>query len=177
MEDNPKSRRILPGTLILFVHHLVEKIVFVFIKLGFSPNALTIIALLLGLASGLFFALGHPIWAGIMLMLCGVFDILDGMVAVKTKRTSVFGAIFDSTLDRRSRNRMQGRDHAEGRTSRLRFLRRRRRTAFRRIRARHHCRFDSHSPCIERRGIPENFSCKKSGKAAPRDCLKSSSPA
>ena len=102
MTDQQKSRRILPEPLILFVHGLVERTVVLFIKLKFSPNALTVIALLLGMGSGIFFALGHPIWAGILLIFCGAFDILDGMVAVKTNRKSIFGAIFDSTLDRYS---------------------------------------------------------------------------
>jgi len=102
LSDKQKTIRILPKPLISFVHGLVERTVVLFIMLGLSPNTLTVIALLLGMGSGIFFALGHPIWAGILLIFCGVFDILDGMVAVKTNRKSIFGAIFDSTLDRYS---------------------------------------------------------------------------
>ena len=37
-----------------------------------------------------------------MIILCGFFDLLDGQVAAKTNKQSLFGAIFDSTLDRYS---------------------------------------------------------------------------
>ncbi|MBN1223449.1 MAG: CDP-alcohol phosphatidyltransferase family protein [Candidatus Aminicenantes bacterium] len=102
MNDKQKNLRLLPKPLLLFVHKLIERTVVLFIKLKFSPNTLTVLALLLGLGSGVFFGMEHPIWAAGLLILCGIFDILDGMVAVKTMRTTVFGAIFDSTLDRYS---------------------------------------------------------------------------
>jgi len=92
--------RILPRSLIEGVRKGVEKIVVLFIKLKFTPNTLTIIALIMGLGSGICFAFGQPIWGAVLLILCGLFDILDGMVAVKTDQKSLFGAIFDSTLDR-----------------------------------------------------------------------------
>ena len=37
-----------------------------------------------------------------MIFLCGALDIVDGKVAVKAKKQSLYGAIFDSTLDRYS---------------------------------------------------------------------------
>ena len=37
-----------------------------------------------------------------MILVCGIFDILDGKVAESTNTKSLFGAIFDSTLDRYS---------------------------------------------------------------------------
>lgn len=42
------------------------------------------------------------LWAGILIIICGIFDILDGKVAIRTNQKSLFGAIFDSTLDRYS---------------------------------------------------------------------------
>ena len=102
MTTEPKKKpvRILPRSLIEAVRKSIEKIVGVFIKLKFSPNTLSLITLFWGLGSGICFALGHPIWGAVLLILCGLFDVLDGMVAVKTNRQSLFGAIFDSTLDR-----------------------------------------------------------------------------
>ena len=71
-------------------------------RLKLAPNFISFIALLLGLTAGLLFALSYPLWAGILIILCGFFDILDGQVASKTDKKSLFGAIFDSTLDRYS---------------------------------------------------------------------------
>jgi len=83
-----------------FVRGLIEKTVVLFIKLKFTPNTLTVATLFWGLGSGILFALGHPIGGALLLILCGIFDVLDGMVAIKTNTQSLFGAIFDSTMDR-----------------------------------------------------------------------------
>jgi CDP-diacylglycerol--glycerol-3-phosphate 3-phosphatidyltransferase len=63
---------------------------------------LTVFALLFGVAAGIMFALEEPGWGALMIFLCGLFDMLDGKVAMKTNTKSDFGALFDSTLDRYS---------------------------------------------------------------------------
>ncbi|MBN2409091.1 MAG: CDP-alcohol phosphatidyltransferase family protein [Candidatus Aminicenantes bacterium] len=73
-----------------------------FVHLGVSPNRITLFALLAGLAAGAFFAFDFPAWAVVLIFICGALDVIDGKVAVKTGRKSLYGAIFDSTLDRYS---------------------------------------------------------------------------
>ena len=99
-EQKKNPIRILPRSAIDFVRSLIEKTVVLFIKLKFTPNTLTVTTLFWGLGSGILFALGRPIGGAVLLILCGIFDILDGMVAIKTNKQTLFGAIFDSTLDR-----------------------------------------------------------------------------
>lgn len=94
--------RILPKQLSTFADNRAESIANLFISLKFTPNFISFIALLLGLIAGILFALALPLWAGVVIILCGFFDILDGQVAAKTDKKSLFGAIFDSTLDRYS---------------------------------------------------------------------------
>ena len=53
------------------------------------------------IAAGLFWK-GHMFWGGITLILAGACDALDGRLARNTNRTSRFGAILDSTVDRYS---------------------------------------------------------------------------
>ncbi len=65
-----------------------------------SPNAITIFGTLWSLLAGVIYATGHISIAGWTLGLTGVFDVLDGTVARRTGRSTVFGAFFDSTLDR-----------------------------------------------------------------------------
>jgi CDP-diacylglycerol--glycerol-3-phosphate 3-phosphatidyltransferase len=72
------------------------------VGLNVSPNAVSILALFAGLGAGVLFALGHPAWGGVLIFICGLFDILDGQVAVRANKKSLYGAIFDSTLDRYS---------------------------------------------------------------------------
>src|SRR5213076_3599561 len=46
------------------------------------------------------FALGKTRWGGFLLLLSGVFDMVDGRVAREGGMTTTFGAFYDSTLDR-----------------------------------------------------------------------------
>jgi len=102
--DNQKHQtiRILPKQLITFADNSADSIANLFISLKFTPNVISFIALILGLAAGILFAAAQPLWAGAVIILCGFFDLLDGQVAAKTDKKSLFGAIFDSTLDRYS---------------------------------------------------------------------------
>jgi CDP-diacylglycerol--glycerol-3-phosphate 3-phosphatidyltransferase len=102
--DNQKeqSTRLLPKQLSLFADSSARSIANLFIRFKFTPNFISFTALGLGLAAGILFALARPLWAGIAIILCGFFDLLDGQVAAKTNKISLFGAIFDSTLDRYS---------------------------------------------------------------------------
>ncbi len=65
-----------------------------------SPNMLTVVGLLLTLAVTATLASGHLVWGGILVLLTSAFDMFDGALARATKRNSVFGAFFDSTVDR-----------------------------------------------------------------------------
>jgi CDP-diacylglycerol--glycerol-3-phosphate 3-phosphatidyltransferase len=102
--DNQKHQptRILPKQLSAFADSSADSISNLFISLKFTPNIISFIALMLGIAAGILFAAAQPLWAGVAIILCGFFDLLDGQVAAKTNKKSLFGAIFDSTLDRYS---------------------------------------------------------------------------
>ncbi len=64
------------------------------------PNLLTILGCLVNLSAGIVFALGWIFWGGILLLLGGFFDMMDGAVARQESRTSPFGGFLDSVLDR-----------------------------------------------------------------------------
>lgn len=102
--DNQKQQtaRILPKQLSTFADYSTNSIANLFISLKFTPNSISFIALVLGLAAGILYAFAKPLWAGVVIILCGFFDLLDGRVAAKTDKKSLYGAIFDSTLDRYS---------------------------------------------------------------------------
>lgn len=94
--------RLLPKKLISFTLNSLNQFAALFVNLKIKPNLLTILGLLSGLGAGLLFAFRLPFLAGIAIIICGFFDIIDGKVAVNTNQKSLFGAIFDSTLDRYS---------------------------------------------------------------------------
>lgn len=65
-----------------------------------NPNTLTTLGTLCAMTAGGIYAAGHISLAGWVLGLTAVFDALDGEVARRSGRTTVFGAFYDSTLDR-----------------------------------------------------------------------------
>ncbi len=67
---------------------------------GLSPNALTLIGLGLMCGIGVVIAMGHFALSGVLIILAGLFDTLDGSLARLTNRVTRFGAFLDSTTDR-----------------------------------------------------------------------------
>jgi CDP-diacylglycerol--glycerol-3-phosphate 3-phosphatidyltransferase len=65
-----------------------------------NPNVLTVIGVLINVLSGILFGLGHFFWAGVILIVANLFDMLDGQVARRTGQVTRFGGFLDSTLDR-----------------------------------------------------------------------------
>jgi CDP-diacylglycerol---glycerol-3-phosphate 3-phosphatidyltransferase len=64
------------------------------------PNLLTTLGFVVTAGAGLAFHWQYVSWAGFLMLLGGLFDILDGRVARLTGLGSKFGAFYDSTLDR-----------------------------------------------------------------------------
>src|SRR4030088_2921753 len=67
-----------------------------------TPNQLTVIGLALTFVAAGLVAFGHLRWAGVVLIVAGSFDILDGALARSTHASYPYGAFLDSTLDRYS---------------------------------------------------------------------------
>lgn len=65
-----------------------------------NPNSISFLASIIGVIAGLFFLFGKSATAGILLLLSGILDTFDGTVARLGQRTSKFGAVLDSSLDR-----------------------------------------------------------------------------
>ena len=69
---------------------------------GVSPNVLTTIGVTINIGCGVLFGFGEFFWAGIVLIVANLFDMLDGNVARMTGHVTKFGSFLDSTLDRLS---------------------------------------------------------------------------
>ncbi len=67
---------------------------------GVHPNVLTVIGVMIAVACGLLFGIGEFFWAGIVLIIANIFDMLDGNVARLTGNVTRFGGFLDSSLDR-----------------------------------------------------------------------------
>jgi CDP-diacylglycerol--glycerol-3-phosphate 3-phosphatidyltransferase len=78
------------------VNPLVQRL----IRSGVRPNTITTIGTGLVLVSAVVYATGHIRLGGLLLLLSGVADTLDGQVARGGAMVTRFGAFYDSTLDR-----------------------------------------------------------------------------
>ncbi len=78
----------------------VEKSARPFVKAGLKPNYITVIALLTGLFAGILFAWDRPFCAGIVVLVGGYFDMIDGAVARAMGEVTEFGGVLDSVFDR-----------------------------------------------------------------------------
>jgi CDP-diacylglycerol--glycerol-3-phosphate 3-phosphatidyltransferase len=81
-------------------YYLTQPVVRPLAKTGITPNTITWLGFLLSAGGAALIVTGHLLAAGCMVLVAGLFDLLDGALARYTKRVTQFGAILDSTLDR-----------------------------------------------------------------------------
>ena len=89
----------LRGTL----QPILEKIGKAFASTGLSPNFWTFVGLLFALASAVVYGMGIEfglIIGGVLLLVSGFFDMVDGQVARITGKTSKKGSYLDSMFDK-----------------------------------------------------------------------------
>ncbi len=91
-----------PSSLKAFARRSAEALVAPLARRGIDPNAVTVAGFLLNLATAAVLALDHLTIGGILLLLSGGFDMLDGALARISKSETSFGAFLDSLLDRYS---------------------------------------------------------------------------
>lgn len=70
--------------------------------LGLMPNVVTIIGLIGNILGAFLLAMGQITWGGVLVMLMGPIDALDGTMARLRGQPSRFGAFVDSVTDRYS---------------------------------------------------------------------------
>ena len=81
-------------------YRITNPIVEVVSKSGITPNALTLINLALSIVAACVIATSHFLLGGVLVLVSGLFDLLDGALARFTNQSTKFGAILDSTVDR-----------------------------------------------------------------------------
>lgn len=107
MESKPLRIKLQFG-----IYRLIQPAVRLLVKIGLTPNAVTVIGFILNIGVAVIFIVGaedgnrgdlsYVGWAGGLVLFAGLFDMLDGQVARLGKMSSSFGALLDSVLDRYS---------------------------------------------------------------------------
>ena len=81
---------------------ILRVIVKTLVFLRINPNHLTFLGFVMSIVTAYTFARGRFGTAGVILIIAGLFDMVDGMVARNTNSETPFGAFFDSVMDRYS---------------------------------------------------------------------------
>jgi len=69
-------------------------------RTGLTPDILTWVGLLISAIAATMVGLNHLLVGGVLVLVAGLFDILDGALARLTNHATKFGALLDSTFDR-----------------------------------------------------------------------------
>lgn len=106
MSDNWKSK----GQAL--VYGIINPFIKFLIKMGITPNMITFIGLILNVLASIVLIYGaekgermdhvYVGWAGFIILLGGLMDMVDGRLARVANMSSDYGALFDSVLDRYS---------------------------------------------------------------------------
>ncbi len=83
-------------------NYLTQPAVRLLARTSITPSTLTWFGFLLAVGAAALIIAGHLFAAGFVVLFAGFFDMLDGALARHTNRTTCFGAVLDSTLDRLS---------------------------------------------------------------------------
>src|SRR5499425_3179293 len=104
MTDNnaPQEPQSITGQIGAAGKRGVDFIVNLLASFHVHPNILTLIGMVINIFAMILFAKGIFTWAALVIIFAGIFDIVDGEVARRTKRVTKFGAFFDSVIDRYS---------------------------------------------------------------------------
>jgi len=82
--------------------NVLEPVAMFFNRLGIMPNTMTILGLVGNVFGAVLLALGHIPAGGVVILLMGPIDALDGTMARLRGLSSEFGAFVDSVTDRYS---------------------------------------------------------------------------
>lgn len=94
------------------IYTVVHPVIRGMMTIGMTPNLVTTIGFGINIIAAGVFIMGGELgergdfeyvgWGGGLILLAGLFDMLDGRLARVSGQSSVYGALFDSVLDRYS---------------------------------------------------------------------------
>lgn len=102
MEHSTQSKPTFTERLRVIFKGVLDPIAAFLNRLGLKPNTVTILGLVGNTIGAVLLALGHITWGGIIILLMGPIDALDGTMARLRGESSRFGAFVDSVTDRYS---------------------------------------------------------------------------
>ena len=92
--------QILPDWLKNAYLRLMDPVADWLVRRNVHPNTITVVGTVLMVAGGVLYGSGHIMSGGWLIGLTALTDVMDGTVARRSNKASVFGAFLDSSLDR-----------------------------------------------------------------------------
>jgi len=83
-------------------NYVAQPVVKLLARTPVTPNTITWLGFLITVGAAALVVTGNLFAAGFVVLVAGLFDMLDGALARITNRVTRFGAVLDSTLDRLS---------------------------------------------------------------------------
>jgi archaetidylinositol phosphate synthase len=80
--------------------HRLEPVGRAFARAGFTPNQISLLSLLLGVAAMLLYATQHFVLGSLLLFASATLDLVDGIVSRIQGSGTKFGAVFDWIVDK-----------------------------------------------------------------------------
>lgn len=94
------------------VYSIISPLITLLVKMGITPNMITMLGLLLNILASIVLIAGAEYgirnnhkyigYAGLIILIAGLMDMVDGRLARVSKTDSSYGALFDSVIDRYS---------------------------------------------------------------------------
>ena len=81
-------------------YYLTQPAVRLLAKTSITPNTITWLGFLLSVGAAALIVTERLLAAGFLVLVAGLFDMLDGALARHTNQATNFGAVLDSTIDR-----------------------------------------------------------------------------
>ena len=100
MEDTAPKKRTFTENMRYWFKWFTEPVAGFLNRIGLTPNTITLAGLAGNLIGAVLLAQGHFLWGGILVLLMGPLDALDGTMARLRGEASEWGAFVDSVTDR-----------------------------------------------------------------------------
>jgi CDP-diacylglycerol--glycerol-3-phosphate 3-phosphatidyltransferase len=81
---------------------MTQPVITLLVKTPLTPNLVTWLGFLITIGAAVLIGTEHLFAAGFVVLVAGLFDMLDGALARATGKVTRFGGVLDSTLDRLS---------------------------------------------------------------------------
>jgi CDP-diacylglycerol--glycerol-3-phosphate 3-phosphatidyltransferase len=97
-----KKKKTFTDYMRVWFKGILDPIAGVLNQVGITPNMMTMLGLLMNVAAAYFLSQGQMFLGGLLVLIGGPFDALDGTMARLRGEASDFGAFVDSVTDRYS---------------------------------------------------------------------------